>query len=481
MPSFYPFGMSHSTSLTPPGFFEPYPGEKRGNEYTPIYSVDQNLPTSRYDSYGLERYSLACNPDHTFAPLTQTSSGKDNEFRATRGVKALDERISCAYNPPNATVLAADRVQHQQLSKPHQLPSAASLPTPPEKEETATGGVAAHLDYEMEQMTEFVVEMAQGMYDLYESRICLADIDIIRSVNPKASVAPAFRKYVLQVLSSTRLPSSTILLGLHYLATRMSLLSSEGRYPTDRRQIYHMLTMALLLGSKFLDDNTFQNRSWSEVSNIPVKELNELELNWLVSINWSMHVDPEDPQGFMLWFSHWKRWQAKRYGRTPKPPQLRSIDINVQRLPRTSEAQWSPSGYLPFRSDTSFGSVKSNGCDLSAWHVRSNDQWPSTQSKIDTPPPSAPETGPTTPEYYESVAGPGPTHRTQPTSGRALHLASHTHSSAFQQTPYQPSYPRSYIPPAWNGHFTNCNCMCCVPYPDRYQSAPGYGLQPVFG
>ncbi|KAI4251697.1 MAG: hypothetical protein LQ352_004703 [Teloschistes flavicans] len=481
MPSFYLFGTSQSTSLTPPGFFETYPEEKNGDAYEPTYFVDQDLPASRYDSYGLEQYSLICDPGHAFAPLTQATSSEDNESRITQRASAFGGRTSGVHNP-NAPALQAEHVHHQHSVKSRQLPSGANLPTPPEKEEIATGGVAAHLDYEMKQMTEFVVEMAQGMYDLYESRICLADIDIIRSVNPKASVAPAFRKYVLQILSSTRLPSSTILLGLHYLATRMSLLSAKGRYPTAGRQIYHMLTTALLLGSKFLDDNTFQNRSWSEVSNIPVKELNELELDWLVTINWNMHVDPEDPQGLTLWLSHWKRWQAERQGRNLKPSQLRSVDINVQRLPRASKSRWSPPyGYLQTRSDTSSSSVNSTGCDLSSWPARSYGQWPSAPTKIDTSPPSAPDSSPTTPEYYASTTGLGHTVLSQPASGRTFHLASQTHLTSLRQTHYQLSFPRSYVPPSWNGHFTNCNCTCCMPCSERYHITPGYGLQPVIG
>ena len=57
----------------------------------------------------------------------------------------------------------------------------APMPQPEQsrKEEKATGGVAAHLDYEMERMSDFVAEMTQGMYDLYNTKITLADIDFV--------------------------------------------------------------------------------------------------------------------------------------------------------------------------------------------------------------------------------------------------------------------------------------------------------------
>jgi hypothetical protein len=67
----------------------------------------------------------------------------------------------------------------------------------------ASGGVCAVLDYEIDQITEYVAEMAQ------------------RIVLPGTPVSPAFRKFVSGLLSSTRLPSTTILLGMNYLARRM--------------------------------------------------------------------------------------------------------------------------------------------------------------------------------------------------------------------------------------------------------------------
>ncbi len=130
------------------------------------------------------------------------------------------------------------------------------------------GRVCAVLDYEVEFMAEYVAEMT----------IRLA------TNNPTAPVA--FRKFISQILSSTRLPSTTILLGMNYLAKRINMMNlMPQRKPMTDGQIWRQLTVALLLGSKFLDDNTFQNRSWSEVSGIPVREINTLENEWMHAID----------------------------------------------------------------------------------------------------------------------------------------------------------------------------------------------------
>ncbi|KAJ4150780.1 hypothetical protein LMH87_011515 [Akanthomyces muscarius] len=123
------------------------------------------------------------------------------------------------------------------------------------------GGVCAVLDYEVDMMAEYVAEMAT------------------RLVTPDATVSSPFRKFVTQILTSTRLPSTTILLGMNYLAKRINAMKGQGGpYKASEGQVWRYLTVSLLLGSKFLDDNTFQNRSWSEVSGISVAELNSLEL-----------------------------------------------------------------------------------------------------------------------------------------------------------------------------------------------------------
>lgn len=153
------------------------------------------------------------------------------------------------------------------------------------------GGVCAVLDYEVDTMAEYVAEMAT------------------RVVSPDAPVTSPFRKFVSQVLTSTRLPSTTILLGLNYLAKRINTMKGQGPYKTSEGQVWRYLTVSLLLGSKFLDDNTFQNRSWSEVSGIPVAELNSLEFDWVESMGWRLYVNLDLSKDYQAWLENWRDWQ----------------------------------------------------------------------------------------------------------------------------------------------------------------------------
>ncbi|KAL8874071.1 MAG: hypothetical protein Q9174_000542 [Haloplaca sp. 1 TL-2023] len=473
--------MSRRLSLTPPECYGMYTSGEAGSLYTSPQYVN-GTPPSCHDSYGLNQHYPAQTSTFGNPFVAKSASGTEDQHHPTRGWLASSSRVSAGLRLPNVPMITSVHQPEPAAVEIHQLQQGAVHVAAPAKEEVATGGVAAHLDYEMDAMAGFVAEMAQGMYDLYESRICLADIDMIRSVNPKASVAPAFGKYVLQVLSSTRLPSSTILMGLSYLATRMSLLSSGGVYPTVRGRVYHMLTVALLLGSKFLDDNTFQNRSWSEVSNIPVKELNDLELDWLLSIDWKMHTGLEDPQGLNLWLSHWKRWQAKRLQPSSDPLKLRIPDTSLQRLAPASNLQHSQTFNMQLtRCNGAFDNAGCKSSGMSCWRGTRSDPWSSASSRTDYSPPSAPETGPTTPEYYGHVSDAGFSRPIQPPSAQALPIDAQSSYHSFQHAPYPVPHSQSYINQIWNGHMVTCSCMSCVPYAGRYHNAPAYGLQPVMG
>ncbi|MCJ1229865.1 hypothetical protein MMC12_006535 [Toensbergia leucococca] len=436
----------------------------------------------RFDMGGLDGFEFAKQySQFSVAPPSRSAYSKEHDKQLASNHIAPLAHYGNACGTNAAPVLPPIRIPEQSLDNYRQLRPRNTPSAPQLKEEKAAGGVAAHLDYEMDQMADFVSEMAQGMYDLYESRICLADIDIIRSVHPNSSVPIAFRKYVLQVLSSTRLPSSTILLGLYYLATRMIMLSTSGRYTAGSGQVYRMLTTSLLLGSKFLDDNTFQNRSWSEVSNIPISELNVLEIEWLLAINWDMHIDFDDKQGFVLWHKHWERWQAKKVETSMDSLKLTPLDANVQRQ-RSMRKSFSPTPlYQTSCIDLTFGVGAKESLPLQ-WSTPRFDSWPPIRRITENSPSSAPDTGPNTPDWFGRIDGLGYGHAPPPTfSARTIPPPAQISQHLRQKTVYNTTYPHQYSPSSWNGHGDSCGCGYCVPHHDRYFMAPGFGPQSVAG
>jgi hypothetical protein len=419
------------------------------------------------NSYRKER-EMGVQPNMTAMGLGQ------QRFNHLSSAPVLPPIRSNVQLPPMDTAIPSQYRRQDVRVQPEQRP----------KEEKATGGVAAHLDYDMDQMSEFVAEMVQGMYALYITKINLADIDLARSVYPgSSSVSPQFRKYVHQILSSTRLPSSTILLALYYLATRMRMLSATGIYMSGSGQVYRMLTTALLLGSKFLDDNTFQNRSWAEVSNIPVAELNTMELDWLFAFEWKLHERIHNSQdGFATWLTHWENYQTRS---SPSSAiiannsssginnecrqQLAPLDtINIERQRSVSKPLHSPDGPIPPQYQR--GNRYEN-----AWL---------NPAALEYSPPSAPHSGPTTPPDYYSVApwmfNP-PVHYQRgwvaPQSAFYSQSASRSQHLSYRQTP---PYVAPFTQSVWTGHGSACGCAYCANHQEHYLCASTIGpIQPL--
>lgn len=381
----------------------------------------------------------------------------------------------------------AQQQHHEQRAQQQQQPAA--------KQEKVTGGVSQTLDYEMDQMTDYVAEMAQSMYAAHEDHLIKCGVaNFRRSVIP-GSVSPTFRKFVAGLLSSTRLPSSTILLGLNYLARRMNMLNNPTpRKPADG-QLWRMLTIALLLGSKFLDDNTFQNRSWSEVSGIPVIELNTLEKEWLKAIEFRLHVDPLTDSDFQSWLASWANWKEtknKQHKATlDRLAPLAPIDVNVNRY-HSQHKTYTPDPYnYPHHDTFAVSSSRPQSCYEPAWV-----QGRSSHEQLS--PPSAPESGPTTPEYMMLPnSGLPPTdwygydafynRRSQIPAANASYALPQgewvrdgkggiTFSRSQTQTPAH-GYQHQGI---W-GHAAGCGCGYCGRPHESYFMGPSYGPQTVVG
>ncbi|KAI9796241.1 MAG: hypothetical protein M1833_006410 [Piccolia ochrophora] len=399
MPSFYPRGDFRQFPSTPETQIYPHFGRKDLHPHTQMPYVPLMMP-SRSAAHSYVNYSIGeygrrlAFPSSGGVPMGIYRQNYHQMHPVRNPANQTNPNLYRDYGPIAAPtqvlpqLMVPDILAYENASAAHGHPLPLSLPPAPtqppkteKSEEKATGGVAAHLDYEMDQMTEFVADMAQSI------------------VQPSSPVSPAFRKFVSQILTSTRLPSSTILLGLLYLAKRMRQLNLEGQIKASNGQVYRMLTIALLLGSKFLDDNTFQNRSWSEVTGLAVSELNTLELEWLVDIDWKLHSDHIEHKDFLGWREQWVQYKDRWAPSSMRKTSLAPLDTNVQYTSEQIKPDSAGSHYNPHFTFTPSGPIKPN--PLQETPTRSSRTgWNSASSSTTNySPPSAPETGPNTPEY----------------------------------------------------------------------------------
>ncbi|KAI1149221.1 hypothetical protein F4825DRAFT_464277 [Nemania diffusa] len=108
----------------------------------------------------------------------------------------------------------------------------------------------------------------------------------------------AYKKWVNSILSTTQVTQNVVLLALLFV---YRLKKTNPRVHGNPGSEYRLLTVALMLGNKFLDDNTYTNKTWAEVSGISVKEIHVMEVEFLSNMRYGLLTSQEE----------WKEWLQK--------------------------------------------------------------------------------------------------------------------------------------------------------------------------
>ncbi|CAO3701028.1 unnamed protein product [Rhizopus stolonifer] len=111
-----------------------------------------------------------------------------------------------------------------------------------------------------------------------------------------------FRLFCQHILKTTQISSSCVLIALFYIyRLRFAYPTIQGSIGSEAR----LFTTALVLANKFLDDNTFTNKSWSQVSGVPVYELNIMEMEFLSALQYRTYVHHLQ---FFSWINQCNYW-----------------------------------------------------------------------------------------------------------------------------------------------------------------------------
>lgn len=134
--------------------------------------------------------------------------------------------------------------------------------------------------------------------------------------------SPAFRRFVHQVLVQTLLSPPAFLLGILNALRLLTMAQlSDGTIdpavlelfaqPTSAAP-FKLFTLGMMIANKHLDDNTFLNKTWNEVTGIPLAELNSTEAWFLKRCNYEVTVPDETWIGFL---NRLQSWEEKRSSR----------------------------------------------------------------------------------------------------------------------------------------------------------------------
>jgi hypothetical protein len=113
-----------------------------------------------------------------------------------------------------------------------------------------------------------------------------------------------FRKWLTGLLQTTQVTQNVIILALLFIYRLKRINPGVVANPGSE---FRLMTVALMLGNKFLDDNTYTNKTWAEVSGISVHEVHTMEVEFLSNMRFSLFTTERQ----------WKTWHDTlgRFGR----------------------------------------------------------------------------------------------------------------------------------------------------------------------
>jgi len=179
----------------------------------------------------------------------------------------------------------------------------------PVEDKSRQNEIAAHLQIPESvnkskgSLAEFAAEIASLFWFETAETLQYAEnlpLDAVpdRGLVPDAIPSTGFRKWVTTILSTTQVGKNVILLGLLFI---YRLKQFNPGVSGKRGSEFRLLTIALMLGNKFLDDNTYTNKTWAEVSGISVTEIHIMEVEFLSNMRYDLYVSAEE----------WNEWKGK--------------------------------------------------------------------------------------------------------------------------------------------------------------------------
>lgn len=107
------------------------------------------------------------------------------------------------------------------------------------------------------------------------------------------------RTFIQETLRRSRTSYSTLQVALYYLILikphlpKRDLTMEQSKSSACSRAMQcgrRMFLAALILASKYLQDRNYSARAWSKISGLNTCEINANELNFLIAVNWKLHI-----------------------------------------------------------------------------------------------------------------------------------------------------------------------------------------------
>ncbi|EPE05446.1 cyclin-related protein 2 [Ophiostoma piceae UAMH 11346] len=230
-------------------------------------------------------------------------------------------------------------------------------------------------------LPDFVAEMTCLFW--FESPQAYKNIDTIDQVpsdtwvprlSPNAVPNASFKTWVNRMLTTTQVTQNVVLLALLFIYRLKTWNNFVHGKPGSE---FRLLTVALMLGNKFLDDNTYTNRTWSDVSMLNVKEIHVMEVEFLSNMRYGLLVSKTEWDAWLVKLAKFRLFYKRASNAVLMAPNLSparslsSIMLSPGQQQQQQQQQQQRQGQTPSQnlSPTSVFSTATNASipQLTAW------------------------------------------------------------------------------------------------------------------
>ncbi|KAK9900251.1 hypothetical protein P389DRAFT_207787 [Cystobasidium minutum MCA 4210] len=185
-------------------------------------------------------------------------------------------------------------------------------------------------DQNIQQVDGMATTMPAVMQPGCISRLAqyLAEMVVYLWFSPPGKRAPTFPRPTLSfsrfcndILTTTQVSQSVVVLALYFVSKLQTRHSIEPRPGSE----YKLAIASLMLANKILDDHTYTNKTWSEVSGLPLDVLNGAEVEFLQGLDFDLHVSHT---AYKAWYTMLQNGESSNIVKHSQPSRKRAKVVN---------------------------------------------------------------------------------------------------------------------------------------------------------
>jgi hypothetical protein len=173
------------------------------------------------------------------------------------------------------------RMGMEPIPSPRYAPAVPAAPSPPR---VRSDSRPRHAEFEQRDPFNLGIDLSRGPSDTL--------VAFVKSLMAQMTVSPVGLFSALWFLQGLGWHAGDGAKGARLRAFLQSLWH-RAEQPVEAEGIERrIVVLGMLLANKWLDDNTFTNRSWSDVTHIPIGDIAKLEAIALNDLHYSLYISP---------------------------------------------------------------------------------------------------------------------------------------------------------------------------------------------